>query len=101
MTKLPKRARLRAGTRLLNPFTGTYYKYGGRWVYAQAWTEEGKVIICMKMPVPKDIPQHWSSICFLVEPEQIGLAPIRQPEQLKLDMRCICAQRPCRCGSKE
>ena len=84
---LPKRARLVKGVRLLNPFTGTYYKYGGRWVHVKRWAESGQIIIAVKwsaVHLPMDLPPHWHALCFLVTPEQIGLKPYVGPEQARL-----------------
>lgn len=74
--QLPKkRVRLARGTRLLNPFTGTYYKYGGRFVHADRWTEDGKVVIWMTTGTGKRDPDPgvWARTYYIVEPEVIGL----------------------------
>ena len=73
---LPKRGvRLAAGVRLLNPFTGTYYKYGGRFVHADRWTDHGQVVVSMTMGTGKRAPEPgvWARTYFLVSPEAIGL----------------------------
>lgn len=78
---LPSHTRLVAGTRLLNPFTGTHHKYGGRFVHVKGWTEDGKVIVRMKMPYGPDLTVYdqttkqlyYHDIYFHVEAESIGL----------------------------
>lgn len=67
--------RLSKGVRLLNPFSGTYYKYGGRFVTLHSWTEKGQVIISMKMHAGErgEHGSLFARIFFIVEPEDVGL----------------------------
>lgn len=55
--------RLRRGTRLLHPLTGTYYKYGGRWVSIENFVESGDLIISMRL--------HGIKVYFLVGAHQV------------------------------
>jgi hypothetical protein len=97
--KLPKVARLAKGTRLLNPFTGTYYKYGGRWVSVRRWAENGKLVVCMTTGAIINSEKATCTLCerlndndywavtkvyYLVDPEQIGLPKYVAPVQQKL-----------------
>ena len=81
MTQLPTRARLVRGTRLLNPFTGTYYRYGGRWVGVRSWTGDGRIIVYMGVTRNPDV---WARTYFLVSPESIGLVSPPEPVQESL-----------------
>lgn len=87
--ELPTHTRLVAGTRLLNPFTGTYHKYGGRFVHVQGWTEDGRVVVRMKMFIPgEEFIRGGASylIFFHVSAESIGLCSPVFPTQEKLDL---------------
>lgn len=62
--------RLAKGTRLLNPWTATYHKYGGRWVEFIRWTIDYRIVVRMEV------------VYYLVNPEQVGLeSPVKPAQQ--------------------
>ena len=64
--------RLAKGTRLLDPATSTYYKYGGRYVSFIRWTIDHKIIVRM------------SGSYHLIDPEAVGLTKPSKPTQVRM-----------------